>query len=308
MDKIYFDERVGIIINNSCNMSCEHCLTFNNFDLKGVFSWETHADKYTKWAELISFEGISLQGGEPYLNPELTTWAENIIRLFPTNNANGITTNGTLLGKNIEKTRYLIDLGWVIFISIHDKSQKEKIVNAVEEILSVYDDVEIEVFDEDPLSEYSYSNHQVVEYKKNGKILIQYVEYYDFFPSPQFAKDGVISFNRGDTVKNHERCMASPCSMFIHGKFYKCSLLSMYEEASKQIKFEEDALSLLKEYKGCDPFDDEENIKTFIDTIKQPVPQCQLCPYGDINPEGSKEWKLYPVNGLKPKLQLKKPT
>lgn len=296
----------GIQINNTCNMSCDNCLTFNNFNFKGVFKWETHAERYIKWGDICTFGHIAIQGGEPYLNPELNLWAKNIINIFNPDARYSICTNGTLLDKNIDLTRYLIDLGWDVVISVHHESQLEKINNDVDKILSVYQNLEIEEYKEDPDAEYSYSPNNIKKYRSNGRILVETIYWPEFFPAPQFVKDGIISFERGDAVKNHDRCMAIPCSMMMHGIYYKCSLLSTFREASKQFKFEEDALALLEEYKGCDPFDTEENIRHFFNTLNKPVPQCKLCRYYDVNPPGTKKYDLIPTNGLSPKIILRK--
>lgn len=281
-------------------MSCNECLTFNNLDFKGVFDWETHADRYRKWGEICSFESVALQGGEPYLHPDLQTWADNIIDIFE-GDRYSICTNGTLLHKNIDLTRHLIESGWDIVISVHHESQKEHIDKTVETILQNYS-YEIEEFQEDPDAEYSYATNNIKKYRTNGKVLVETIYWPDFFPAPQIIKDGIISFEKnGDAKKNHEQCMAIPCSMMMHGIYYKCSLLSTYKEASKQFKFEPDALALLEEYKGCDPFDTEENIRSFFENLSKPVPQCKLCRYHTENPPDVKTFKLIPTDPLKPK-------
>jgi organic radical activating enzyme len=296
----------GIQINNSCNLSCNECLTFNNFDFKGVFDWETHADRYRKWGELCTFDVVALQGGEPYLHPDLKVWADNIIDIFEARR-HCICTNGTLLHKNIELTRYMIDIGWDIVISVHDESQREKIDNIVNVILEKYDDIEIEEFLEDPTIEYSYNTNHIKKYKRNGIVLVETIYWPDFFPAPQVVRNGVISFEKnGDAVKNHEQCMAIPCSMMMHGIYYKCSLLSTFREASKQFQFESEALELLEEYKGCDPFDTEENIRSFFDNLSKPVPQCKLCRYHTENPPGGKVIPLIPTDALKGKPVINK--
>lgn len=46
MDKILFNEPVGIYIGNNCNLSCEQCLTFSNFNFKKWFRWDSFQDYY----------------------------------------------------------------------------------------------------------------------------------------------------------------------------------------------------------------------------------------------------------------------
>jgi len=296
----------GIQINNSCNLSCNECLSFNNFGFKGVFDWETHADRYRKWGEIATFEKVAIQGGEPYLHPALDVWADNVINIFEAGRYS-ICTNGTLLHKNIELTRYMINAGWDIVISVHDQSQRNNIDQAVDIILKDYDNIEIEEFVENPEFEYSYNTNHIKKYNQNGKTLVETICWPDFVPAPQFVKDGVISFEKnGDAVKNHEQCMAIPCSMMMHGIYYKCSLLSTFKEASKQFQFESEGLALLEEYKGCDPFDTEENIRSFFDNLHKPVPQCSLCRYHTVNPPGRKVIPLIPTTPLKPKMAVNK--
>ena len=95
--------------------------------------------------------------------------------------------------------------------------------------------------------------------------------------------------------------------MMMHGIFYKCAILSTFNEASKQFKFEEESLSLLKEYKGGDPFESRENIEHFFSNLKKPVPQCKLCNYYTVNPPGNTGVRLLPTDPLKPKPTMFKP-
>jgi hypothetical protein len=270
-----------------------------------VFKWETHSDRYTKWADILTFENIALQGGEPYLNPELKIWATNIKNLFPATPRLSVSTNGTLLKHNIELSQELIEMGWDLVISCHHSSHRATIDDSIDKILSKWNNIRLEEYREDK-DKYSYSDHLVRKYWHNDKVLIELHEWDSFFPAPQIVKDGVISFEWGDANLNHERCMAIPCSMMMHGIYYKCSLLSSYKEASLQFKFEEDALKLLEEYKGCDPFDTEDEIRTFFANLNKVVPQCKLCKYYEEN-HPQKDYRLIPLHPDNTKVKLQKP-
>jgi len=85
-------------ITNVCNLNCDNCNRYNNFAFGGHQSWAEYRDQYTKWAELIDIEMISILGGEPLLNPEFIDWVKGIADLWP-NSFIRISTNGTQLDR-----------------------------------------------------------------------------------------------------------------------------------------------------------------------------------------------------------------
>ena len=83
-------------ITNVCNLGCQDCNRFNNFNFTGHQRWADYADIYAEWAKIIDIPTISILGGEPTLNPSFLEWVDGISALWP-NSKISIVTNGTAL-------------------------------------------------------------------------------------------------------------------------------------------------------------------------------------------------------------------
>jgi hypothetical protein len=74
--------KVDFYITNVCNLTCERCNRFNNFDFKGWQKWSDYEETYARWSQLVQLRAITIMGGEPFLNPTLSDWVQNLNRLF----------------------------------------------------------------------------------------------------------------------------------------------------------------------------------------------------------------------------------
>lgn len=278
MDKILFNEPVGIYIGNNCNLSCEQCLTFSNFNFKKWFRWDSFQDYYIEWSNKVDYKNIYIFGGEPYANPELKEWAVNLKKLWPESNF-WILTNGSYIRNHIQLTRDLMDVGYIIQISCKD----DNFFNEANEIVPLlFDDNKniIKIRDKDTISR-PYTNNYITKFYQNSKVVIEIYEDYYFIPSSiKEIKDGILYFHKNDAESTHASCPVIPCNVLLNGLFYKCSFMSAFSEAKHQFKFEKSAFDLLEKYQPGSPYD---NIDDFFKNYKKFIPQCSLCNYNNMN-------------------------
>jgi organic radical activating enzyme len=295
-EKIKFPDEVSFYICNLCNLTCEGCLTHSNRRFKGSFKWETHADEYKQWSKVLSFYNISILGGEPFLNTDLFEWCKNLKELWPECNELFIDTNGTQLKNNIELSKELINMGWVLRVACHDPSHYQEIESVIEEILK--DRVDLEKNDI-----IDVLNLKARQYVSNGKLLAQLGKQWYFFPSYiKNVSNGVTYFHDLDPELNHKNCPVNDCYVFVNGLLYKCMLVATYPEAKKQFKFEKAAGELLDAYRACSSNDSIDEIIKFIDKLPHTIEQCKLCPYSEIPPPPNtpRTIKLFPLSKTKP--------
>jgi len=291
--RILFEDEMTIYINNVCNLSCNNCMSFSNRRFKGNFSWETHADYYIKWSEIVNFADLTLCGGEPFSNPDLLTWIIELTKLWPETSF-WIDTNGTLLKNNIDLAKQIISMGWKFRIAIHDPAFIADIETALDNILEEY---EVEDIESDELG------FAAKEYYKDGKLVVKSGQQFTFFPDPiKEIKDGVSYFYDTDAEKTHEHCPAWNCYMIVNGLISKCIFIGVIPEAMKQFEFEQRGVDLINQYKPCSPYDDIEDIRTFLNNIGNYIPQCSLCNYENLTPppHTPRPIQLYPMPKTKP--------
>lgn len=275
--KLALNKELAIIINNTCNLTCNNCGTGNCYNFKGTYRWSEEGHLYEKWAEVADFPEIDILGGEPYLNPELLDWAVNIRKLWPNANMT-VTTNGTLLylEKNIEVTRKFIEAGVRLVVSTHVMSDFEKFNNDIWKILEPWKD-EIVITDGDiPGSKVWNHGDKIVAF--NHPVV-------DMLPNYiKEVKNGIMYLDDGDVQASHDNCFwATNCYTLQRGLFYKCPLVTNYAEAKNQVRYEERAYPLLEKFKPCSPYDDIEDIKKFFEDLPKPIPACSLCAFEKKN-------------------------
>lgn len=261
-------------ITNVCNLTCDHCESYNNRNFKGHFLWEDHQDQWREWSKLIHLERINIHGGEPLTNPDIVNWAKNLIELWPNASEYYVSSNGTLLNNKVDLSRQLINIGWNIDVVAHDPFMYKEIHQNIEHVLEVYD---YKVSMVDPLT-----NRFEFRSKSNNQLLISLEKAYHFIKKSQrLIEDGVIIMHRSDPDKAFKICMGDciPAGWFMKGGIYHCYLTGLAEELIGQFKIEEYAEKLLKEFKPCLPTDSEEEMNRFFSIVGQKsIKQCTLCP------------------------------
>lgn len=286
MNKITFNHPLAIIINNTCNLTCNNCGTGQCYNFKGVYKWEEHAHYYEQWASLVDIPNIDILGGEPYLNSDLLKWTVNIKNLWKDSKVSVI-SNGTLLflEKHINTTREFLEQDISLLVCTHAKKDFDTHNQYILGILEPYKN-EIEIVVDEP--------DKFIRYVRKGKTLIAHdlvdKMYQNYIKE---VKDGVMYLSNTDPIKSHDNCIwAQQCFTLQKGLLYKCPLVTNYAEAKTQVKYEQRAVELLEKYKACSPFDSLEEIQRFIENLPNAIPQCSLCPYENI--PDAKE-KLIPV-------------
>lgn len=297
MQRVVFEEPVGVYIGNNCNLSCEQCVTFSNFNFKKWFKWQENSDAYYTWSLKVDFKNIYVFGGEPYANPELRMWCRELKDLWPESNF-WILTNGTYLKNNIDLTKELIDMGYVIQVSCKDEKFFQEVTELIPDLINDYSTSR----NEDSRSR-PYTNSYITTYHNDKRILMEvYEDFYFLSSSVKEIKDGVLHFYNTDAELTHSKCPMIPCNVLLNGFLYKCSFMASFSEARYQFEFEKSAYKLLKKYKPGNPYSDISEIAQFLKNLKNPIDQCSLCNYADMDIESS----IIKISPREPKIKLSK--
>lgn len=127
-------EYAEFYITNVCNLSCNNCNRFNNFNFKGSQKWEDLKDTYSKWADILSINRISILGGEPFTNLDLPNWVKGLRKLWP-NTTIFVTSNGNRL-KNSHSVIEVMRANKVnLRVSIHSKDLNDSVKVELDKIL-----------------------------------------------------------------------------------------------------------------------------------------------------------------------------
>lgn len=248
-------------ITNVCNLTCDQCYSFNNRNFKGHYHWNDSQEFYKEWSKILSIKNACILGGEPFAHPKLYEWSENLKKLWPEIENFNIATNGTYLKNNIELCRNLIDMGFWIDVSVHNSESYDGIKDIFLEIIK----------------NYNYKIYNDNEYVVDGKRIARLQKYYLFTNNSQrMIRKGITYLYNSDPEIAHDNCMANDCHFFIDGRLYKCFLVGIGNEFTRQFQVDTRSNELLKSYRGISPFDNDLEIR--LRDLKKCIPQCSLCP------------------------------
>ena len=275
--KIKINEPISILVNNLCNLTCSHCAGLALYDFVGTFKWKDWSHRYERWAEILEPDSLSLCGGEPYLHPELELWFDNIRRLWP-NILIEIMTNGTRLSNRIELSRKFINDGnSCIVVSCHDETTFDSMHQEVLEMLDPWKD-SIVAIEQQGIESQSWKK---IDYYLNDKLVCRFQLVTEMLPPyHKTVENGTVYFEMGgDQEDSHNNCDWRTSYTFQHGLLFKCPPVTNYPEAKLQVKYEEAAKDVLEKYQGCDPFDELNNVKSFVDNLTCSIEVCKLCAF-----------------------------
>lgn len=271
-------QEVQYYINNDCNLSCRNCVSYNNFDYRGYYTWKDSELKNRLWPRYINPGRISILGGEPYLNPDLINWARGVRSIWPEHDYITLATNGTLLDRDKVKktTKEILSIGIQIEISVHDEKCHQEITENFLQILRE-EDIPFDV--EDVWDDYTAAyDKQRIRDSRSGQIMGTISSAYMFENVSVESTGATINFYSSDPERAHEVCLGRECHYILHGDLYKCVVVSTAKEFSNQHGLDPRSKSLIDQYLPCDPLSPEDEINDFLDKIKKTIPQCSLCP------------------------------
>lgn len=267
-----------IIINNLCNRTCEGCVTYSNFSFTGHYQWTVSKPFLEQWNNIVNIANINIMGGEPLLHPNLLEWISGVKNTFgDTPTYRFFTGVGiSLLEKNLDTLHEIIKLGYILDISIHDKSELEKIINLVEtQLLRTSTFTKICQSTKDQM--FQVDEPAPIDYLENNVVKVRITTSWMFMNNTvKEVKNNTIHFFKSDPQVAFDNCPIKTCMTLLDGKLYKCPSLVTLQNFSKQFSCEDQ--ELIDSIDSISPFDGPEKIDRYINSLKYPVEQCKLCP------------------------------
>ena len=282
--------KVDFYITNVCNLTCQNCNRFNNFDFKGWQSWVEYEPIYEQWSRLVGLRAITIMGGEPFLNPTLKDWISGLNRLF--NIEVQVLTNGTrfLQSKGIydamvsyreSKNNALNHIG----VSLHTPEDFEKIRADIHEFLQ---GTVTEVSKEDNPWKADW------QFKDSNGMMINVYTVDHFTKSAILPQpNGTYTLHNNDPVKAHEYCAFAKWKSyhFIRGNFYKCGPSALMPEFDSQYQLDisDEDRTLLHSYRPLTVDNFADYHEEFFAKLDNPIAQCKFCPKSGVME------KIYPI-------------
>lgn len=280
-------DTVAIIVNNTCNLTCNQCASLQCYNFRGTYLWSQQAAMYQQWAQVADFAHIDILGGEPFLNPELLAWCSNLRALWPHSEIS-VQTNGTLLhtARNRELSRQIMDLGVSLYISCHSAADYPVIEHSLRDIFSGYADVVVQDQDDiDGVAQFGIQPFTGRSWTVGHRVMAQHLLIDHMHPSyiREVSNNTVLMRGSGHRELSHSLCPYSvSCYTLQMGLLYKCPAVFNYAAARDQVHYQPHAHDILSKYRACSPYDDFNEIEKFFAHIDSSIQACTLCAFDDV--------------------------
>lgn len=273
-DRIHL-ERIEFYITNVCNLTCNNCNRFNNYNFKGWQRWADYEAEYAKWSEKFSFTQLVLLGGEPLLNPDITSWVTGLNRLWPAAGVQ-ILSNGYRLNYVDGLYNLLLNGNCWIFLTLHNPNEEEFVVGEINKFLKGKIKI-TEIPNGDPY----VRNGATYTDEKGVSILTQWADRFDIssiIPGP----NNRLTLHQSDPLQAHQKCsfVRNKNYHFIRGKLYKCGPVALMPEFDQQnnLDISKEDRAILNSYRPLSADELDTRAEEFLKNIDNPIAQCKFCP------------------------------
>lgn len=249
----------------SCTLSCKFCTNYSDYNMRGGYvRWSQMQDWLDVLFSRLSVGQLNIIGGEPFLNPELNVWIENLKKRYPYLRL-GIVTNGTLLSKHMWIIDHMKKYGnMALLISNHQPH------------LTYVDDFKQEMLNRIEWNYEGFNGHS--HNWASSKRLSFQISQNDGFLKTYRKNYGNMKPYNNDPVAAFEICTQQMCPLFVDGKLYKCSSIGLLHRVlsdHNQIN-DPDWKPYLGSGLGLDCSDEE--LRSYANNYGKPNPVCRMCP------------------------------
>lgn len=273
MNKHLFS-KIEFYVTNVCNLTCEGCNRFNNYNFAGWQRWSDYEEIYTKWAEYINIDKLVILGGEPLLNPDIIDWVYGLNRVFNRNVQ--ILSNGTRINHVKGLYEALSTNGNWMGISWHNPNTIDEFDAQVRQFLK--GDV-VKVEKDDPRNKFGAQMAWIDENDVTIPLWIQY----DFYDSAiKQNEQGKFTLHNSRPHVAHNSCGFRIHKNYhmIKGKLYKCGPAALFPEFDRQHQFDisEEDRAILNSYQPLTAETYPTNGAEFLANIDKQLDMCKFCP------------------------------
>jgi organic radical activating enzyme len=259
---------VETMVTYACNLSCEGCTNYSDYNVTGSVPWHTAKGWISTWLQRIDIPDFGLIGGEPMLNKEVSEWLIGCRELMP-NSQLRFTTNGSLLVKKSNILDTIFDVGNCVFkITVHQPNEFY-VQEALNKVFS-YTDWE-------PVTEFGIQRWRA---KNNVRFQINFPK--TFYKTFKGEYSNMLPHDN-EPADAFSVCCQQTCPLLYNGRIYKCSSIALLAKTLTDWSQEQDVWKSYLDYKGIGIDSTDAELSAFIDGFGRPENICRMCPSANDN-------------------------
>lgn len=255
---------VETMITYGCNLSCQGCTNYSDYNVKGLVTWDQGKRWIEGWLEKIEIPDFGIMGGEPLMNPEVERWILGCRDVMPTSQIR-FTTNAILLSRRRSVLDTLMSIGnCVIKISAHQPQEFY-----TQEAMKLLFDLS----DWRPVVE-----HGIHRWINDDGVRLQ-INFPKNFVKSYLGEFSNMLPHHNDPAQAFDICVQQRCPLLYQGRLYKCSTSALLGKVlgdwnRSHVPEWQSYLS----YRGIGVDCDDQDLENFIGDFGRPEWICQMCP------------------------------
>ena len=256
-------------ITHHCNLNCERCNRFNNYNLRGHRDWRPYQEDYARWAANTNIEWINVLGGEPLMHPDVLGWLRQLRAWWPRSTMS-IMTNGTMLNQVKGLYDTARDTDCLIDVCVHNSAWHDRVRSDLD--IFFPDGFTIEE-PPDPIF------HRRIAQDRHG-VRVQIKHSTWMHHSAVLLDHDRLRVHHSDPVKAHAVCQNSRCHHFIDGRVYKCGVPLLISELAERYHMDLDDKDreLVQQPGGFSIDRALADPDAFYHYLGNEIDHCRLCP------------------------------
>jgi organic radical activating enzyme len=259
---------VETMVTYACNLSCEGCTNYSDYNVTGSVPWHTAKGWISNWLQRVDIPDFGLIGGEPMLNKEVSEWLIGCRELMPDSQLR-FTTNGSLLIKKSNILDTIFDVGNCVFkITVHQPNEFY-VQEALNKVFS-YTDWE-------PVTEFGIQRWRA---KNNVRFQINFPK--TFYKTFRGEYSNMMPHDN-EPADAFSVCCQQTCPLLYNGRIYKCSSIALLAKTLTDWSQEQDVWKSYLDYKGIGIDSTDAELSAFIDGFGKPESICRMCPSANDN-------------------------
>lgn len=260
-----------VYITDSCALSCQGCVTHNNFALGQHLSLDHARARIQAWSAVIHVERLYVMGGEALLHPDLGAWIEFLSETISADRRT-IVTAGRDLDRRAGDIADYMELGWDCEVSAHSQEDYHRTLAWWREFA--------QNIDQNISHEQLRDQHGVTDYYslEGGEPIMQ-IGLRDEFYTPEYhIEEGRLTWPKLTPMRAaHRACPAKTCAYLVDGVMYSCPVQATLPRLARRFEIVGPAQALAEQDLGWDPLTATKPVSAWFRNIAQPKSQCSLC-------------------------------
>lgn len=252
------------MITYSCNLSCQGCTNYSDYNMKGWVPWIQGREWIEAWLDRVDIPDFGIIGGEPLMNPQVKQWIRGCREIMPASQIR-FTTNAVLLSRRSSVLDDLFDIGnCVIKLTLHQPSEFYT-QQAINSIMTRTKWREIEEFG---IKRWITDNGVRLQINFPETFVKTYRgDYTDMLP------------HHSDPNESFKICCQQRCPLLYENRIFKCSSIALLARVLADWKHDQrPEWQQYLGYRGIDPDCDDRELERFIAYFGKPESICQMCP------------------------------